>query len=82
MTEPVEDPVRLFRAALPTRAYEALDMTAQAVVDVHAAIAAGWTPEALAEHVSYHAIGLDNADQVMRHRLHKVAHPATDETRI
>jgi hypothetical protein len=73
------DPVRLFRAALPPRAYDALDMTPQVIIDIHTCITHGWTPEKLAGHVSYHVIGLHNADQTMRARLHRAAQPETTQ---
>lgn len=74
-----QDPVRAFRSALPPRAYHVLDMTTQVIIDIHACIDAGWTPEKLAGHVSYHVIGLDNADQTMRARLHRAAQPETTQ---
>ena len=77
--DPGNDLVRLFRAALPPRAYDVFQVTEQAVVDVHACFALGWTPEKLAGHVSYHVIGLDNADQTMRARLHRAAQPETTQ---
>lgn len=77
MTE-VEDAVAAFRWALSPWARAVIDMSEFVVADVHLAVAAGWAPDMLAQHVEYHTLGLENAGQVMRWRLHKAAHP--DET--
>lgn len=77
MTAP--DPVRSFRDALPDWAWPlGVHSDLRAIVDIHAAAAAGLDLEQLAKDVTYHARGLDNAAQVIRHRLHRAAHP--DET--
>jgi hypothetical protein len=70
--------VRQLREAMPSWAVHDLDWTEQVIVDIHAAIAGGWTVADLAERITDHARGYYNADQVMRHRLHRAAHP--DET--
>lgn len=71
----IPDPVRALREAMPSWAVHDLDWTDTVIVDVHTAVGAGWTPEALAERITDHARGYYNADQVMRHRLHQAAHP-------
>ena len=79
---PTGDPlitVRAFRDALPQRARDVLRMDYDVVVWITQAVTAGHNPADLAEHVSYKVIGLDNAEQVMRHRLRRMARPDQDE---
>jgi len=77
--DPAVDPVRQLRALMPAWAVHDLDWTTQVVADIHTAVAAGWTTQALAERITDHARGYYNADQVMRHRLHQAARPEPDE---
>ncbi len=72
MTDP-DDPVRLFREALPGFARRDLNLTYEAITDVRAATERGYPPDELARLVAYHTAGLDNADEVMRWRLRRYA---------
>jgi hypothetical protein len=75
-----EDPVRLFREALPGFARRDLTLTVEAIVDIRAAVERGHDPAELAHLVAYHTAGLDNGDAVMRWRLHRYAgHDAREE---
>jgi hypothetical protein len=69
----IDDPVRLFREALPGFARRDLNLTPQAVADITAAVELGHDPAELAHLVAYHTAGLDNGDAVMRWRLHRYA---------
>jgi hypothetical protein len=72
MTDP-DDPVRLFRSALPGFARRDLNLTPQAVADITSAVERGHDPAELAHLVAYHTAGLDNGDAVMRFRLRRYA---------
>jgi hypothetical protein len=71
--------MRAFRLLLPDWARHELLGDPGVHAWLMRAVGNGWALPALAEHVAYHVRGLDNAGQVMRHRLHKAAHPDQDE---
>lgn len=78
MTTP--DPVRTFRDALPDWAWQlGVHSDTRVIVDIHAAALAGMDLEQLAADVTFHVRGLDNAAQVIRHRLHRATHPEEGE---
>lgn len=75
----LDDPVRLFRESLPGFARRDLHMTSDAILDIRAAVERGHDPAELARLVAYHTAGLENADEVMRFRLHRYAGHNQDE---
>ena len=78
--ETAPDPVRAFRDALPDWARQlGVHGDPRAVADIHTAHAAGVDMTVLAADVTFHVRGLDNAEQVMRHRLRQIARPDQDE---
>jgi len=75
----VADPVRAFRDALKPWLRSRLHITPDVVAWISSAVGQGHTPIELAEFASYRVAGLDNAEQVMRHRLRRWARPEAND---